>query len=664
MASMWRVRFVVQYFYIAIFVSCVPFGHIYATDHSQIVDDSARINQVLEPSMRAFVQAIFDLVPYSSSNAHIVRDTEWQELDCDLMVQKLDRTKTIFGFWGLKKLSLPIADGHEIIRRQTLIKKLVFEHDFREKLEFLLDSLKTTEREVVAYWNKHDQLNESSRKLYYSIWSPYTDSFDRYLNRSRIALEGSSVFGMAKAASVLACGLGLRGITDEIYASSTAGRDISLSRGLLNGGLAPLRANIPWRSVCADGYSPDKFPDISARGSGGDYFTLLNTQIPSPLAGLVAVGFACAVDLNIYSSIRSLIDQWKESYGTTNKVQVRMVQIAKFFRSIDLLHDLMQSNADIFDQKSIELLSFKHASVSLKKLKVLLKTATFDQPSSSWYSRGNVLLAHQLMNDLKKELIPLLHVIAQIDGYYSIARLFREQDTTCAPFCFVEFVQDEVPVLKCQDCWTPLIPIVNPVLNSFDWNKNTHTKIVLTGPNGSGKSTVMKSIAHNIILAQSWGISTARKMTMRIFTGLRSSLSPREDLQQNLSTFMAEKRRIDDIYEYIAQQDRNSCCFVLLDEPYRGTVEAEAAYRINMFAHQIIPTTHCMMIMATHLQGPTLLANQTNDIFANYQLELKESSEGKFIRTFKLLPGVAQWWFDDVLKRRRFVDQLLQIQPI
>ncbi len=170
----------------------------------------------------------------------------------------------------------------------------------------------------------------------------------------------------------------------------------------------------------------------------------------------------------------------------------------------------------------------------------------------------------------------------------------------------------------------------------------------------------MKAISHAIILAQAWGVCPAQKMTMRMFTGLYSSLSPREDLQQNLSTFMAEKRRIDDIKKYMLDYNENDCFFIFLDEPYRGTVESEAAYRIDLFAKELVPLKHCMMIMATHLQEPTKLPATTNGVFANYQLGLEEKADGKFVRTFKLYPGFADWWFSDMLKRRRFIDQLLQ----
>jgi DNA mismatch repair ATPase MutS len=327
------------------------------------------------------------------------------------------------------------------------------------------------------------------------------------------------------------------------------------------------------------------------------------------------------------------------------------------------MHAIIQQDTALWGSEIEAIFNQTLSSPAIKRLAKLFESATFDRScvGSSLYSRGNVLLAHRLMQDSKQELVPLLHMCAHIDAYMSMARLYREQDVDHAPICFATFIDSNAPYVQCQKAWTPLIPTKVPVLNTINWSPQTHTKIVLTGPNGSGKSTVMKSVCHAIIMAQAWGLCPAHEATLSIFAGLRSSLSPREDLQQNISTFMAEKRRIDDIKYYIdsAATDKKPI-FVVLDEPYRGTVESEAAYRIDLFARHIQHANYCMAIMATHLEQPTLLEQETKGVFANYQLGLEELASGRFVRTFQLLPGFAQWWFTDPIKRRRFIDQLLE----
>lgn len=628
----------------------------------QDFSDLVRIQETLQSPMQDFVQAIFDLVPYKRLHDHIVRDVEWKELECDLLVKKLDRTQTLFGFWGLRELSYPICHARELNRRQTIIKKLTTDYYCKKRVAQILDDIKTTDMHVVAYWNINDELNTRAQSLYYSLLGSWLAPVNRYLNRSRVALEGASIVGLAKASAMLASVLGGAGVIQEIMASIVEKRNVSLANGLLNGLAQPLRMNWPIPYVCKDGYSDDKIPEVWTKGTGGDYYAVYKDKMPGLAAGLMTAATVGVMDYSYYTNVKGLVDQCKFLYNTTRQLQERMVHVATFFKAVDRLHALVDAHVGIFGRDSKERLNFNNCSSAMKELVALLKTSTFEHSSSWLYSYGKVLLAHQLMHDTKHELIPILQMVAQIDGYYSIAQLYKEQSKDQAPFCFVDFVQSDAPYVSCERCWTPLLPTQKPVLNSFDWHKGTHIKMVLTGPNGSGKSTVMKSISHAIILAQSWGICPAHKATMRMFTGLRSSLSPREDLQQNLSTFMAEKGRIDDIKSYIVKHTPEDSYFILLDEPYRGTVESEAEYRIDLFAKELMVHNHCMMIMATHLEGPTTLQETTQGAFANYQLGLDEKSDGTFVRTFTLLPGFAQWWFKDMFKRRRFIDQLLKGQ--
>lgn len=653
-------RFIKNLFFIFIISNTVFILSAVNAQEPKKNNDLIRIQESLKPSTQDFIQAIFDLVPFKRKYTHIIRDAEWKELECDLLMQKLDRTKTMFGFWGLRELSYPIAHAREINRRQRIIKKLVTDSYFRKKIEQILGDIKDTDHEVTAYWNVNDKLHANSKTLYYSILGSISQSLKDNLNRSRVALEGATLFNILRSTGLLAAQLGASGIFNELFASLAQNRDMSIGDGLAQGIKQPLRINSPLVDVCKDGFTRSKMPQIWTHGTGGDIYSMYHTQLPSLAAGIFAIGTIGILDYNYYSNISSLANHCAFLYLTTNQLQARTVQLATFFKAIERLHALIISNENIFGKDIKDALNFNNCSAIFKELVALLKTSTFDEPSTTFYSRGKVLLANQLMDDVRDELIPILQMIAQIDGYHSIATVFKEQNKEQTPFCFVDFVSIDTPCLKCEKCWTPLAPTVKPVLNNFDWDKNTHTKIVLTGPNGSGKSTVMKAISHAIILAQAWGICPAQKATIRMFTGLRSSLSPREDLQQNLSTFMAEKKRIDDIKNDILKYSQKDCFFVLLDEPYRGTVESEAAYRINLFAKELVPLNHCMMIMATHLQEPTTLSENTHGIFANYQLGLEEKTDGRFVRTFTLLPGFADWWFKDFIKRRRFIDQLLQ----
>ena len=121
---------------------------------------------------------------------------------------------------------------------------------------------------------------------------------------------------------------------------------------------------------------------------------------------------------------------------------------------------------------------------------------------------------------------------------------------------------------------------------------------------------------------------------------------------------MAEKMRIDEIKQFVFTNHHNPHfkVMLLLDEPYRGTVDAESADRIYGFGKDIASLLQSIVIIATHVEKPVRLAQDTNGAFANYHVCIKELEGGRFEREFKLEPGILEWWFNDAQKRSRFID--------
>jgi len=620
--------------------------------------DPLAVSAQLQPTKKEIVQAVFNQVDSQKSDS-ILRSHEWQELEIDLMLQKIDRTKTGFGAWGLTSLTQPVHDINQIMHRQTRIKKIVDDPLLRLNLVKVLQEIKIAEDDILSYWDIKDELARNAGSLYYSLLGEVSSIADNYLNRNRIALEGAAFFDIGYAIFNVAQKFGISGMMNEFLVAAAEGREMDLWQGLKNGLQLPLQVNTPYPDVFKNGYKKQLLPRAWSQGTAGDYYTFFQNEAKTPavVSGLLTVGFVAAYDAYIAYDINNtrkrLVDLYKIGYA----LQARMARIASFFKAVDKLCELLIPYEDIFGKKLVQELNLHLYSKKARELVDVLKTATFNGPAGYFYFRGRVLYANQLMDDVKQELIPLLQAIAHVDGYYSIAQIFNDQSAH-APYSFAQFIDGQGPVLILDDFWTPLIPTKTPVLNSINWTNHTRTKTLITGPNGAGKSTVMKSVAHAIIMAQAWGIVPAKKGSIKIFNGLRSSLSPREDLQQNLSTFMAEKTRIDDIRACILDTKPDQSIFVVLDEPFRGTVESEASYRVCLLGKEIAPIEQCMLVIASHLEGPIILEKETG-FFANYQLKLDETADGKFIRTFKLIPGAALWWFHDVDKRRRFVDQLL-----
>jgi DNA mismatch repair ATPase MutS len=127
---------------------------------------------------------------------------------------------------------------------------------------------------------------------------------------------------------------------------------------------------------------------------------------------------------------------------------------------------------------------------------------------------------------------------------------------------------------------------------------------------------------------------------------------------------MAEKRDMDNLKAFVTYAaERDKRVLVLIDEPYRGTVDEESAERIYQLGQFVAPLDCVMMMLATHVKKPVSLENDTNRAFANYHAEIREvydhNNQPKgFKRLFKLERGVADWWFNDAARRSRFIDWL------
>lgn len=596
---------------------------------------------------------------YQNKDAHIITDHEWQELECDQLVKKINHTQTIFGLWGLSILARPVYDLSIIKQRQSRVKTLVDNPLLRLQLVQILQVIKDNQDELMSYWDRHDDLNKEAVDLYYHMFGELSASVDSKLNRNRVALEGAALFYLLKSVTNIVASLGVNGMVCEYFTSYGENRKVDWWTGIKEGIKRPITSNSIYPVVFTNGYKESLVPRAWAIGNAGDNYIWFHEgyQVPKIPAKLLAGMYVGISDALFVYNVRQQSIALKKLFDVVGQLHMRMVKIARLIKAIGSLRTLLLEHEDVFGVDLINQLNLMDKSAKVQQLTQLLNTPTFAQSGGQMYLRGRVLLAHQLLQDIKHELIPTLQKIAFIDAYHSVAQLYNDQSSR-APLCFAQFIQSESPNLDLDHFWTPLIPSANPVLNSITWNSSTHNKIILTGPSGAGKSTIMKSVAHSVLMAQAFGIAPAQKATLKLFTGLRSSLCPREDLQQSLSTFMAEKLRIDQTRSFIKSYKPDDCFLVLLDEPYRGTVEVESNYRVCQLGKELAPRDHCMLIIATHLQGPIDL-EQSTGVFANYQLRLDCDERGKFTRTFELIDGAALWWFNDAQKRRSFVDQLL-----
>ncbi len=118
--------------------------------------------------------------------------------------------------------------------------------------------------------------------------------------------------------------------------------------------------------------------------------------------------------------------------------------------------------------------------------------------------------------------------------------------------------------------------------------------VLVSGANGSGKSCFTKSICLLVVLAQIGCYLPCESASLPIFDRLLVSCGTGDDMETNLSTFMAEMRRAAYILDHLTPRS-----LVVIDELGRGTATADGASLSYAVAEALLPHP-CLAFFVTH----------------------------------------------------------------
>jgi len=669
-----------------VLIAGVSFSTCPLAAHSKdSVVKASKTNKELQKKLDILkVEHILDSVSFLENVNVMIGDNEFQELELGNVLENWQKyCKTKFDRWGMKKLLQHAPKGSkEIIR-------LMVEKDDRFKvLDEIIEEVKKGEDELIAYWDQGNRLHYDAQGLYYSIFSRWAPKANNFLNSSTAALEASQVLGIIKPFLNIFALLGISGIVNGFIMSKAVGLPFDWKKSFINGIKAPIRSHNIFPAIYKDEYDVLFSSRVKAyqgfvNGTLGDKYLLFkvflkmgllnkisdNDNFKNKLAAFLSAGTLGALtafnDYRQVTGIKGSIERIIFLHKTAAALQHNLVKIADIVRVLGRLEELqvIAQDEDSFALHTIKkYLKREGISRRLNRLLDLLNSSTFKSPASFFYSRGRLLNTHRLFVQIKQEVLPLLQHIALLGGYRAIAQMVRENKNSKVGYCFINVVQHDAPCIGLKNAWIPLIAEEKVVFNDYQLGaKGFPSNAVFTGPNGGGKTTSMITVAFNVLLSR-LGIAAADEAYISDFSTIRTSLHPTQNIKDGLSSFMAEHKRVSDVLK-----DIDSCkgnILVLMDEPYKGTVEAESASRVYKFGKNLAKENHCMLLMATHLRKPIELADDLPEIFANYQMGYLDNSADSasvaFKRTFKVLDGPAIWWFDDAEKRAQFIDWLCE----
>ncbi len=175
----------------------------------------------------------------------------------------------------------------------------------------------------------------------------------------------------------------------------------------------------------------------------------------------------------------------------------------------------------------------------------------------SFYGILNCVKDHE--DDVER----MLELVGKLETAIAIASFRRTLPFYCEP----EFTAENKNYLSVTDMYHPLVE--HPVANGIEETRS----VLLTGSNASGKSTFLKTVAINVILAQTIHTCTAAFYATGFYRVL-SSMALKDSLETGESYYMVEIRSLKRIMEETDKaQDYPVMCFV--DEVLRGTNTVE-----------------------------------------------------------------------------------------
>lgn len=346
-----------------------------------------------------------------------------------------------------------------------------------------------------------------------------------------------------------------------------------------------------------------------------------------------------------------------------------------FFKLISFLIYIFIYIYSIYQTFVISYISYKVREKLLFKIKglvdfiktslILIKRSNFIWKPFDIYNlnKNDVNYAYDKLNSLKYDIS-------------TVYKLWKDDEYKKAIFIILKvvYILDVINViskLKRNNYWclpnysdkTQIIGISNPLLNNnqilnpVNLNKN----IIITGVNAGGKTTYVKSIASNIVLAQTFGIVNALKADIILYDAIISFMRVKDEVGQK-SYFEAETdccNKMIVIANNLFKEKKKG--LFILDEPMHSTPPIEGmsvAYAIAKYLGKLEGIT---TIITTHFHNLISLG-ETDNKFINLSVNANKDDKNKdnYLFDYKINRGASKQTIAiELLKKQKFNDEII-----
>jgi DNA mismatch repair protein MutS len=526
------------------------------------------------------------------------------------LADKLDRTQTALGkatLYGM--LAQPIDVIETLKKRQTLIKELEENQALSQEIKNIFTAFKRSENIFLSYYLNHDPFKQIAARRFFMYGSR---AINDKLNSSETILN-------------------VRNFADHLQRVSYAATCLIAMPLLPLCGVAQL----------AQYEMPEMMNEAAdnLRGSNLPFFGLVSPLIRNKTA--IIGGFSLVAGVISALNFKESWEWMTDSFLIDTYIQAKIMHVARVIECLKDIEKVVKRNTTLYNSlEKIKALSDLFAQEELKELFELLEDDTFSTPPSILTNKGKVLRAYKMFVDKKHLFEPAIVALGELDAYSSIATLYTELKKENAPCCFAQYIKGSTPSIELEEFWNPFINSVKAISNSVALGNANRRNMVLTGPNAGGKSTLLKAIAINVIMAQSFGIACARAVKITPFHKIMTYLNITDDIGAGNSLFKAQVMRSQLLLDTIKSLNPDQFSFIIIDEMFNGTSPKEAQACAFSVAKNVAHYNNNITIMATHFALLTQLETETEQ-FANYHVGVERTRAGGIKYPFKLEYGIS-----------------------
>lgn len=275
--------------------------------------------------------------------------------------------------------------------------------------------------------------------------------------------------------------------------------------------------------------------------------------------------------------------------------------------------------------------------------------SSFGPGGMPFKDHGKVVQAYHLLMQSQEEIGELIRFYGELDSYVSMAKLVQEfedeNNNEGAPtrYSFVDFEENsDYPRFEAIHYWNPMFSAKRAVPNHMNIGQDGKARgIIVTGANAGGKSGNIKAILTSIILAQTFGIASAEKLKMTVFSFIQATLKSNDDTANNKSRFQVEALDMARVMQRVISLPKDKFCAIFSDELFAGTEVEPAIALTRRICLSIAGMDNVMYILATHYKDLTKLELMTDGIFKNFKVEVIKLPDGTLHRPYKLIEGIG-----------------------